>query len=205
MTRLPAATRQRLLDAVRTAERRSRAEFVMVIARRSDPYFFPPLAVAAAAALLLPGILWLTGPSRDFVILYAAQLIAFAILLPLVRLPSVLPYLIPAAIGIARARRLARELFHRFGLHRTRERSGILLFAALAERYIEIIADDGIDQAVPAGTWSEIVRRATDTARAEDPAAGFEVALALLGDALGKALPRRPDDHNEIPDRLIEL
>lgn len=205
MIRLTAETRQRLVEALRAAERQTRAEFVMVIIRRADPYFFPPVALAATGALLLPGILWLTRITEDFVILYAAQLAVFALLLALLRLPAVLPHLIPASVGLARARRLARELFYRLGLHRTRERTGVLLFASLAERYIEIIADEGVDEAVPPGAWNDIVQRVTETAKAGGPAAGFDAGLSLLGETLGKVLPRRPDDRNEIADRLIEF
>lgn len=205
MARLTDNTRKTLVEAIRRAEEKTRAEFMMVIVDRTDPYFFPPVALAATGALLLPGLLWLTGITQDFAILYGAQIILFFVLVAILRLPSILPFLIPASVAMTRARRLAREVFYRFGLHRTRERTGVLLFAALAERYVEIIADDGVDKAVPAGTWSEIVRTVTESAKARGPVAGFETGLALLGKTLGEALPRRPDDRNEIPDRLIEL
>ena len=205
MNRLTPEARKRLVEAIRAAEAQTRAEFVVVIARRADAYFFPPIALAAAGALLVPGLLWIARITQDFVLLYAIQLAVFALLAVLLRLPSILPFLIPASVGIARSRRLAREAFYRFGLHRTRERTGALLFAALAEHYVEIIADDGVDEAVPAGAWNEIVRTIVDAAKADGPAVGFESGLALLGKTLGDVLPRRPDDRNEIADRLIDF
>lgn len=205
MARLSDADRRQLRDAVRAAETRTRAEFVMVIARRADPYFFPPMALAAGVALALPGVLWVASLATDFLTLYEIQLAAFVVLFPILRLPAVLPHIVPRPVRLARAKRLAQESFHRLGLHRTRERSGVLIFVALAEHYVEIIADEGADNAVPDKTWQDIIDATTAKVRADGPAQGFLLALASLGEILGQALPRRPDDSNEIADRLIEI
>jgi putative membrane protein len=205
MARLTDSERQQLRDAVRDAEAGTRAEFVVVIARRADPYFFPPLLLATAAALLTPAILWLTGWAIEFPALYGAQLAVFAILASALRIPVILDHLIPASVGSARARRLAHEIFHRLGLHRTRGRTGVLLFVSLAEHYVEILADDAADDAVPPDTWSGIVTTMTEQVRAGGRAAGLQAALTQLGTILAQSLPRESDDINEIPDRLIEL
>ena len=47
-----------------------------------------------------------------------------------------------------RASRLAREQFFEPGLHLTRARTGVLIFVAVAEHYVEIIADEGINALV---------------------------------------------------------
>jgi putative membrane protein len=205
MARLTESDRQRLRSAVQAAESRTRAEFVMVVARRADPYFFPPAALTTAVAIALPGLLWVAGIANDFAVLYGVQLAVFAVLLPLLRLPALLPYLIPPAVGVARARRLARDLFHRLGLHRTQERVGVLLFVSLAEHYVEIIADDGANDAVAVDAWRELIQSTTERVRRDGAADGLAAALERLAEILGRALPRRPDDKNEIPDRLIEL
>ena len=46
-------------------------------------------------------------------------------------------------------RRMRQFLAH--GLHKTENRTGVLIFAAVAERYVEIIADAGINAKVHAG------------------------------------------------------
>lgn len=205
MHRIPDAERHRIEAAVHAAEAKTRAEFVLVIARRADPYFFPTTIAATSIALLLPGALWYAGLAYEFPHLYAVQLVAFVVLFFLFRLPDVVRHLVPREVRTARARRLARELFYRLGMHRTRERSGVLLFVSLGERYVEIIADDAVDKAVPPETWQNIVASFTTTVRSRGAVAGFLTALQSLGDALGGVLPRRPDDRNELPDRLIEL
>lgn len=205
MPHLSPEDREKLREAVRAAERRTRAEFVLVIARRADPYLFLTLAIAAVAALLVPGILWAAAITTSFPILYVLQLGVFAVLAGLLRLPSLWRLAVPAALAEARGRFLAHNLFHRLGLHRTRERTGILVFVALAEHYVEIIADEGADKAVPPATWQEIIQVATDRVRRDGPVSGFSLALDMLGNVLAEALPRRADDMNEIPDRLIEL
>ena len=54
--------------------------------------------------------------------------------------------LVPRPVQRARAHRAALEQFVVRGVSRTRNRTGLLIFVSLAERYARIIADDGIAQ-----------------------------------------------------------
>jgi putative membrane protein len=90
-------------------------------------------------------------------------------------------------------------------LDRTRGRTGILLFVSIAERYVEILADRGIDEKVPPGTWKEIVAAFTRQVREGKIADGFVGALTACGALLVSRFPRAADDQNELPDVLIEL
>jgi putative membrane protein len=40
------------------------------------------------------------------------------------------------------------------GIHLTEKRTGVLIFASVAERYAEIIADSGIDAKVNPDAWT---------------------------------------------------
>ena len=111
----------------------------------------------------------------------------------------------PAAVKRRRAGRLAREQFFAQGLHLTRARTGVLIFVAVAEHYVEIIADQGIDSQVPPGTWDAAVSDFVAQVRAGRVADGFLAAIAAVGDHLAKHFPRAPDDTDELPNRLIEI
>ena len=111
----------------------------------------------------------------------------------------------PATTKRQRASRLAHEQFIAQGLHRTRQRTGVLIFVAVAEHHVEIVADRGIDAAVPAGTWDEAVAKFVEQVRAGQVADGFLATIAVIGERLAEHFPATTDDPDELPNRLIEI
>jgi putative membrane protein len=110
------------------------------------------------------------------------------------------------ACGTAeRVARMAREQFLLRGLHRTEARAGVLLFVAVAERRVELIADEGIHARVAPGTWDAIIAGFTAAVREGRIADGFVAAIDAVADSLAAHFPRQPGDVNELPDRLVEL
>jgi putative membrane protein len=103
------------------------------------------------------------------------------------------------------AARLAREQFFARRLHETPERGGLLLFVSEAERYVEIIADRGIHEKVPAGAWDGIVAEFTAKVREGRVAEGFLAAVTACGALLAEHLPAADDNPNRLPDVLIEI
>jgi len=197
--------RRRVEQAIRDAEARTSGEFVAVIARASDTYLFAPIAAAAAAAFATPFALWLLGVASAFAPLYAAQLAVFVALAALLRWTPATMLLVPRAVKLARARRLAHEQFHNLGLNGTRGRTGVLLFVSQAERYVEILADRGINEAVPPGTWEGVIADFTLKVRAGRSADGYIAAVTACGDLLARHFPRAPEDKDELPNVLVEL
>jgi len=197
--------RRRIAIAVRKAEQRTAGEFVTVIARRADVYLVNSLLIATALALALPGLLWLLDLVHSFIALYALQLAAFIVLGLLLCWQRVAVALVPDRIKAARVATRAREQFLLRGLTRTQARAGVLLFVAVAERRVELIADEGIHARVAAGTWEGIVAGFTASVREGRIADGFVAAIDAIADSLATHFPRGPDDRNELPDRLVEL
>ncbi len=58
---------------------------------------------------------------------------------------------------------------------------------------------------MPPGTWDRAVADFVEQVRAGRIAEGFLAAIALVGDRLAQHFPRRPDDIDELPNRLIEI
>ena len=197
--------RQRIADAIADAERRTSGELVTVIAAAADDYRALPLLWPALAALVLPAGLLTAWPGLSAWRLYLAQAAAFVVLALIAHLPPVHRALVPAALKRRRASRLAREQFLAHGLDRTRERTGVLIFVAVAERYVEIIADAGIDAVVPPGTWDQAVAAFVERVRTGRIAEGFLAAIGLVGDRLAEHFPPSADDVDELPNRLIEI
>jgi putative membrane protein len=197
--------RQKIASAIIAAERTTSGELVAVVAQAADDYRDVLFLWPALAALVLPAILLTIEPGMSAWTLYLAQAAAFLVLALLAHLPPVRMALVPEATKRRSASRLAREQFLEQRLHLTRARTGVLLFVSVAEHYVEIIADEGIDAAVPPGTWDKAVADFVERVRAGRIAEGFLAAVEVVGTRLAEHFPRPPDDRDELPNRLIEL
>lgn len=219
----------RVSHAILLAERETSGEIFCVLARRVSSYHDVALGWAAAAALLLPLILAALGfdPSRFPGVAdswEAAQLAArnqavaqalaayavvqgliFGATFALASIPAVKRVLTPPALRRARVRRAAMSQFLSHGLHLTQARTGVLIFAALEDRQVEVIADEGIHTRVEEEVWVEIVGHLTQALRRGEPAAGFEAAVAQAGAILARHFPPQPHDPDELPNRLVEM
>lgn len=98
----------------------------------------------------------------------------------------------------------AFEAFLRQGVHRTRDRSGVLILVALFEHRVRILADEGIHAAIPAETWDALARETALAMRDGRPGPALLVAVERCGALLSAHGPRRrADDANELPDAPV--
>ncbi len=194
----------RIAEAISTAEQKTSGEIVAVVAGESSTYLYAPFLWASVVALLVPWplILWTWWPSAW---IYLAQVIAFALVLAFT-VPRPIRYrLVPARIKRARAQRRAMEQFVAQNMHTTQGRTGVLIFVSVAERHAQIVADTGIHQRVPEGTWQGIVNQLTRAFGAGRPVEGFVQAIEEVGRHLAAHFPPGSCDANELPDHLIVL
>jgi putative membrane protein len=196
--------RERLAQAIREAEARTSGEIVVVLARSAGGYRSVPLLYAFLAALATPWpLLWLTalGPTRIFQV----QLLVALVLSILLSLSGRRYGLVPGFIKRARAHEAAMREFVGRGLTRTRDRTGVLLFVAQAERYAEIVPDAGIAGTVDPQVWKEAIEGLLEAIRAGRVAEGLLGTVERIGPVLAAAAPPREDDGDELPNRVIVL
>lgn len=196
--RLTEAEQARIADAVARVEAGSSVELVCVLARRSEDFRLVGVAWAGALALLAPWPLLLTPWAVTTIL--TAQMLLFLALSALFVFTPALHRVTPRAWQRREAAQAAREQFMAQGLHRTRGRTGVLLFVSVAEHHVEIIADVGLDGRVAAGSWRQAVDLLTAAARDDRLADGVVAALDLLAPVLAAACPRGADDSDELPN-----
>jgi putative membrane protein len=195
--------RQRIADAVRAAERRTSGEIVTVIAGTSGRYHSTALAWAAILALALPLPLFFTGLGP--ITIYEIQVGTFAVLALLLAGTRLRFLIAPAAEKEANAARVAREQFYANRLHLTGGRTGVLLFVSIGEHQVHILADKGIDDRLPPGSWDAIIADFVAEVKAGRVADGFVAAIAAIGAHLQQHFPAEREDLNELPDPLVEI
>ena len=93
-------------------------------------------------------------------------------------------------------------VFERLGMHRTAERHGVLIYAAVKDRRLAVVGDEGIHARVGEAYWRRLVDGMMDHFRSERPRDGFIHALSELAPVLSRYFPRRPGDTNELSDEI---
>ena len=192
--------------AVAHAESASGAEIVPVLVARAGDHpeavwkgaALGALAGALAAALLDFGRpAW--GPASGRLLLpVAAGAVALALL---ARLPPLLRLLVGRARLEAEAERAARESFLAHEVFATRERTGILIFVALLERSVVVLADSGVHPFVPDSEWRALAAAIAREMRTKTPGQALLAAVQRAGGQVAALGPRRrADDANELPD-----
>ncbi len=87
----------------------------------------------------------------------------------------------------------------------TEERTGVLIFAALSDHQVEVIADEGIHTRVDREVWAGAVEVLVRGLRANRPVDGFEQAIDLCARILAEQFPPGTRNPNEIADRLVVI
>jgi putative membrane protein len=203
MTFLTTEEKQQIADTIKQVEARTSGEFIAVIADASDSYQYIPLLWACLFALMLPGLLLILNLQMDSVYIYQFGL--FAICAILFRWTPLKFWVVPKLVKHQRARRVAREQFLLQGLHHTEKRNGVLLFVSVAERYVELIADKGVNDVVEQGVWNQIVQQFVGKVKAKQIRQGFIDAIQQSGDVLQQHFPVQERDINELPNHLVEI
>lgn len=96
----------------------------------------------------------------------------------------------------------AAFVFDELGMHRTRERNGVLIYVNVSDRRVAVIGDAGIHQRVGQGFWTdvlELVRLHFMGGRYVD---GMVAGVERVGEKLREHFPRRVDDRDELSNEI---
>ena len=196
--------RQRISAAIHAAEAKTSGEIVCVLALESSDATALPILLAALVALAFPWLMvaFTAMPVNRILLL---QLAVFFVLAVLLCLPRVRIALVPRAARRAIAHRVAMEQFMIRGVSGKRDRTGVLIFVSLAERYARIIADEGIAMRVPQSEWQDAINALISHTRGGRIADGFIAAIGACGRVLTQHFPRSETGRDELPDRIYVI
>jgi putative membrane protein len=198
------ADKARVAEAIRAAETRTAGEICCVVAGRSDDHRLVPVAWAACGALMAP-LPVLVATDWSALTVYAVQIGVFLASALVLSHPKIKFGVVPNRTLHAGAHAEAMRQFRALGVDRTEKRTGVLIFASVAERYVEIVADAGIDGKVGAEVWDQAVASLVKAIQAGRPADGFIAAIEQCGAVLAAHFPPGTLQRDELPDRLTVL
>lgn len=190
----------RLEAAVIEAERATAGEISVATVHACHEY----RAAAWRGGVLLAALAYLglavAAPGQPLWLYLGAQVAALVAGHALCRIDAVRRRLVSESFRDARVAERARRAFAEAGLERTRGRTGILIFVALLERRVVVLADEGIHKALaPDEGWDEVARLAADGLRRGQPVEGLAAAAARCGEILARHVPAPPRGVGELP------
>jgi putative membrane protein len=221
--------KDRITAAVAKAEEATTGEIFVVLANEVSRYREVPLAWAAALALAVPpivlslslapltdltGALWLVGQMGALqselgmaIGLYAAaQIVLFLVVLAIVHVPAVRRPLTPRALKRHRVANAAHRQFVSISTRARGSETGVLIFVALEDRQVQILADAGIHQKCGEAPWSRAAEAVTSAMKAgDDPTAGILQAVDICGQALKQHYPATGSHDPAFSPRPLEV
>ncbi len=174
------------------AQRRTRAPIVCVLARASGNYEFAPLLWSGIIGLITPWPLMIftqLSAQRIFIAQLAVCFAATAIL----SLTPLRLKLTPFRVRRANAHRAALAEFLVRGLDRAGERSGVLIYVSLAERYARVVAAESAAQAIAQSQWQGLVDALTADLSQRGSAEALTNAAGRCADLLAPVFPPASD------------
>jgi uncharacterized membrane protein len=100
-------------------------------------------------------------------------------------------------------RQLAEKEYIRLGINKTKEGTGVLIFLLLSERQFYILADDKINKLTGEKVWAEIKDIMQEKFVRGEFCKGILFGIDEIGKILAQYFPIRPDDINEISNRVV--
>lgn len=195
--------RERAAQTVKHLESNSSIEVVIAVRRRAAPYLG---ADYLGGFILALGTLFALMYLPQFFSPHAFPLdvtIAFVLgALGTSRLPLLERLLTRRKIRQHNVTTAARATLVELGVTRTRRRTGLLVYVAMLEREVELVADIGVALSELGDEWPRAAARLTKAVRGRADPDEFFAALAALGPLLTRAAPPTQDDVNELPDEV---
>lgn len=227
---LSAIDEDRIEAAVTKAEEGSSGEIVCVLASEVATYREVPLAWAAAIALAAPPIALALGVIHPFsaaiggawmlaqpgalesdlgfaLAAYATlQVLLFVAVALIVAIPAVRRRLTPSILKRHRVAKLAGQQFAAIAARARGSETGVLIFVALIDRQVRILADAAIHQKVGEAAWTRAAGAITAAMKGgHDPISGIVEAVEICGAALKEHFPAAGPRVQDYSDRPVEI
>ncbi|MBS1637361.1 MAG: TPM domain-containing protein [Bacteroidetes bacterium] len=98
--------------------------------------------------------------------------------------------------------RMAQKIFTRLGMHKTRERNGVLIYIAVMNRKLAVIGDAGIHEKLGSTYWETLVSGLITKIKSGKKGEGLAESILDCGRQLSHYFPRQSDDTNELSDTI---
>jgi putative membrane protein len=211
---LSAMDQSRIEAAVAKAENGTSGEIICVLAAEVSHYPEIPLAWAAVTALVLPALvlalgvhplavaagagIWmaaqagaLEGELALALGVYAlVQTALFILVFAILEIPAARRAMTPAILKRHKVERAAHQQFAAISARAAGSETGVLIFVALADRQVRILADRALHQKADDAAWKAAAEAVTAAMKhGADPTGGIVQAVDICGAVLRAHFP----------------
>jgi uncharacterized protein len=173
------------------------------VVARSDDYLGPRVLLAAAWAVVAALVAYYELPSLSPYWIIALQVPFGLACFFLLGVPALERFFVSKAAAERAVEERAYAVFAGRGLHRTRERTGLLILLSELERRVVILGDSGLHAVVGDTGWREHVDRIVQAIHEGQAGRGVLQTLEILEPILADRAPRSADDTNELENRVV--
>lgn len=195
----------RIERVITEIEANTAGELVVRVIERSASYAGHRAAIAAVLAVTVSWSVAFAVPAAFGTWLLLLQLPVALALYALFGVGPLLRFLVPPHVREASVLARAEQLFLEEGVTETRDRSGVLLLISESEHVVQLLADRGIHERAGVEEWQGDVRLIVDHIRRRRAADGVCEAITRIGAQLARSFPPRPDDTNELSNRVLRV
>ena len=196
--------RAELAAVIESVEERTSGEIVVVVLERSDRHPAAPWIAGVGMLLLGSAATARWMPWDEPLLFFGLQLLYGGLgLLAGLYVAGFRRAFVTEARATEMAEEQALQEFHRFGLHRTVDRTGVLLFVSLLERRVVVLGDEGINAVLDHSHWIETDAAILNGVRSGSMLAGLKEAVQLCSQVLIEHFPAGEAQPNQVPNHVI--
>jgi putative membrane protein len=199
-----------IAQAIGRAEKRTSGEIVVSVVESCDRYehsVWKGATLGGLAGVVVALALWkftdLWPPAPWLLIAAPAPLGGLAGYLLTGWLPPLRRWLATPSVLVERTGQRAAAAFVRAEVFKTADRTGILIFLALFEHRVEILADEGITKTVAQAEWDNLATGIARGMKTGKPLPALLAAIERCGELLDQhRLHPTPSDRDELSNRV---
>ncbi len=192
-----------LREAAEAVEAASSAELVIAVRPRSGSYLGADLLAGIVAGVASLAFL-LFSPWTFALHWFVIDPLVVGLLAGLAasRSSKLRRWLTSRALRRARVERAARATFVERGIHRTRGRTGILLYISTLERDAEVVVDTGVEPLAATAAWQRAVGEIVEGVRRKETGVQLAPRVRALAEIVAPVLVRQVDDVDELTEEI---
>lgn len=195
--------RTKLYQTIEEIENNSLVEVVSIIRQQSEKYTDVALKVAAVFTAVLFSVLIFIPFDIKTSVLHLLPILSFvAVFYIVMSVPVLLRLFISQKRMDKSVEIMGRAIFQKGGVRFTEQRIGVLIFISYFEKKVLVIADRGVQLAVPQEDIENMEKSFNNIFASNNMSDEFLKVLSSTKDVFSEYIPPVENDINELPDNL---
>ncbi|MFH1223113.1 MAG: TPM domain-containing protein [Pseudomonadota bacterium] len=193
----------KIAQEIASVEKVTSGEIVPVVARKSSNYRTAELVAAIIFGYIFVFIAYEFKHDSGIIYFLFYNFLGILLSLFLTRFNAVKRFIVSRKVKEHKVHLSALSAFHRYNVHRTKHKTGILIYVSLMERMVVVLGDEGINSKVDESVWKNAVSIIVKGIKEGNVEQGIVNGIGSCRELLRIHFPLAPGDVNELPNEVI--